>query len=445
MISQEIKLQPEREAILKQGLVEGMEFYHEYNEARLDLAFESFDPEMRMALFELIYLLHTNGPSLSEVAYLGTYLDTTTDDSNGTSRQVEGKRMMNLYVEGAPHGIKGLQTFSPVFNEDFRKYVSNEFGGPLSNVPDAQCPIVCLQSIGSIGTISHKSGSSDLDLQVIYNFNPSGREAANWDDNAFREALKGEQSWWERKLGREKKLSPEQLRDGEIAKLLNAKASQQVAKAYPGLHKYVVAGNGNLATDLNGPKGQAVRLGLINELMLLAQRHFRRGGATDNKKREALLNERIELIQQYISEKYPRAEIYMFACSLDMYRAGRYTSSLDFKESSGSAYELILNYETLMPGIQFTPAVPSHFVFPQLINNDPAFYQRLARYIQFDLIALYGGHSDRLVGKKAGAGEKAFPGATAGWGNRKAAECQGQPTGGQSLSRIAQIRGGRQR
>ena len=170
-----------------------------------------------------------------------------------------------------------------------------------------------------------------------------------------------------------------------------------MAKAYPGLHKYVVAGNGNLATDLNGPKGQAVRLGLINELMLLAQRHFRRGGATDNKKREALLNERIELIQQYISEKYPRAEIYMFACSLDMYRAGRYTSSLDFKESSGSAYELILNYETLMPGIQFTPAVPSHFVFPQLINNDPAFYQRLARYIQFDLIALYGGHSDRLV------------------------------------------------
>ena len=137
LISQEIKLQPEREAILKQGLVEGMEFYHEYNEARLDLAFESFDPEMRMALFELIYLLHTNGPSLSEVAYLGTYLDTTTDDSNGTSRQVEGKRMMNLYVEGAPHGIKGLQTFSPVFNEDFRKYVSNEFGGPLSNVPDA--------------------------------------------------------------------------------------------------------------------------------------------------------------------------------------------------------------------------------------------------------------------------------------------------------------------
>ena len=79
---------------------------------------------------------------------------------------------------------------------------------------------------------------------------------------------------------------------------------------------------------------------------------------------------RLALIQKYIEDKFPKAEIYMFGMSLDMYRAGRYMSSLDFKESSGSAYELILNYETLMPGIQFTPGVPAHFCFPTAVNND---------------------------------------------------------------------------
>ena len=186
LISQEISLQPEREAILKEGMDHGLEFYSGYNEARLEHAFEAFDPEMRMALFELIYLLNCNDPSLSEINYLGTDKKV----SGGVTRQVESKRTLNLYVEGAPYGVKGNQALSPVFREDLRKFISNEFNRPMPVIPDSECAIVCLQSIGSIGTISHKSGSSDLDMQVIYDLNPGGQDAVRWSDPEFREALK---------------------------------------------------------------------------------------------------------------------------------------------------------------------------------------------------------------------------------------------------------------
>ena len=393
LIRQEVKLQSEREAVLRRGMDEGLAFYQQYNDSRLELAFGSFDDAMRMALFEIIYLLHTNDPSLSEIRYTGTHKD----NSTGVPRYLESPCTANLYFEGAPHGVRSLRAISEVFLEDFEKFIAQEFGGGVANLADDQCPIVCLQSIGSIGTISHKSGSSDLDLQVVYDLNPHGRDAENWDDDAFREALKIEQEWWVRQLEQQQTVSPEQPREAGTRQKLIARAAQQVAKSYPLLHKYLHAPGGGMAGELDNPDEGAMRLGLADELMQLADRHFRLAQRNEIQRQEELLKERVEAIQRYIAEKYFSAEIYMFTCALERYRAGRYTSSLEFKESSGSAYELILNYETLMPGIQFTPTVPAHFVFPQVVNNNPGFYQRLNRYIKFDAIGIYREVSDKLV------------------------------------------------
>ena len=46
-------LSPQREAHLKEGLDKGLAFYTRYNESRLELAFGSFDQEMRHALYEM--------------------------------------------------------------------------------------------------------------------------------------------------------------------------------------------------------------------------------------------------------------------------------------------------------------------------------------------------------------------------------------------------------
>ena len=80
---------------------------------------------MRTALFEIIYLLHTNDPSLSEIPYTGTHKD----NSTGVPRHVESPCTANLYLEGAPHGVRSLRAISKVFLEEFEKFIAQEFGG----------------------------------------------------------------------------------------------------------------------------------------------------------------------------------------------------------------------------------------------------------------------------------------------------------------------------
>ena len=374
-----------RAELLKKGLNEGLAFYKEYNESRLKLAFASFDEDMRKALYEIFFLLHVNDPSLENLSYTAT----RKDNSTGVPRYKEVQEYTNLYVENAPCGIKGIANLSSVFRKDMEDYLQSTFGKGLGRSGGGESSIVCLQSIGSIGTIGHKSGTSDLDLQVIHQLYSYPDDLISWSDEKFRGLLEQEHSMWIRMLGRKNKLGAADLKKPAIRQQLSNQATVSLTKSFPILYKSLIGGNGDYNADLKKEGGGALRTQLLQELMSLVKRGTRISEAENIQKREALFKTRLQLIQKYIEDKFPKAEIYMFGMSLDMYRAGKYTSSLEFKESSGSAYELILNYETLMPGIQFTPVIPAHFVFPTAVNNDPSLYQRLTDYIDFQAVDFY--------------------------------------------------------
>ncbi|MBU3917709.1 hypothetical protein KKA14_19450, partial [bacterium] len=94
---------------------------------------------------------------------------------------------------------------------------------------------------------------------------------------------------------------------------------------------------------------------------------------------------------------YPKAEVYLFAYSNDDYRDGKHGTTLESKEASGSAYELILNYEVLMPGIQFTPMIPIHFLMPGSINSNRNKYESIVDNIRLGFTKTFDQYRTRLV------------------------------------------------
>ena len=386
---------PEKSAAqLVEGLRKGVGFFDEYNNSRLELALESFEAEMLHGLFEIIYLLNFNYPELADWKYQVQYKEE--DQRNQRKKPVEGTA--NLYVEGAPVGVQGFANLPEIFREKFAKFTEAVFGRARPTAGNGgHYPTVSLHSIGSIGTVGHKSKGSDLDLQVIYSLEPFSYDTANLSDQLFRDALKRESAFWMRDFAAQNKISMVRLRDPRIQKRLQGMASREMEKNYPTLFRYLVRRKGDYALDFGKNSSQGLRMKCVHEMINLMKRFPKLLKASEMKEMEEKYRERVDLIQEYITAKFPSVEIYMFPMSIDNYRRGIYSSTLEFKESSGSAYELILNQDTLMPGIQFTTVVPSHFVFPEEINNDAAKFNRLNDYIRFQAVDLYDPIKDRLV------------------------------------------------
>lgn len=389
-----ITLQGDRAEKLKEGLVKGLAFFEEFNESRLELAFVSFDEDMKLALYEVLFLLHVNDPSFAELKFTATEVQHT----GGSSRDNSYETTANLYVENAPYGVDGLDQISDLFKDAFHEHIKKVFG---MDVPVGSgygyCPIVSIHSLGSIGTVGHKSLASDLDLQVQYELEPFIFDTKSWTNETFKEALGAEAKYWTNRFRVQQKLPPEALKEAKILQGLRAKANQQIAKLYPRLTKYLLSQQGDFNADVQGPSGQALRSQVMHELMMLMKRTPQLTRGAELKKKEVLLKERINRVQDYIMLKYPHAEIYLFSASNDNYRKGHHGTTLESKESSGSAYEKILNYETLMPGIQITPMVPTHFVLPKFINDDETAYDRIVDYIRFGALDIYNEVKYRLV------------------------------------------------
>lgn len=387
-------LSPQREAHLKEGLDKGLAFYDRYNESRLELALGSFDEEMRHALYEIIYLMHVNDPSLANWSFKAKKWEQTP----AGRKAIEYDDTADLYVEGAPHGVQGFGALSAQFRSDFQAYTNSVFKGRRGGEsPTGHRPIVSLHCIGSIGTVGHKSGTSDLDLQVVYSLEPFTYEATEGTDDQLRDALKREASALMREICQKKNITPAQMKDPRVLKLVQSAAASERARRYPNLHKYLIAKKGDYIADFRQNRGAELRIQCLHEIINLMKRYSKllRGGELEAM--EKRLKERIQRIQDYVAKKFPGAEVYLFPMSIDDYRQGRYSSTIEFKESSGSAYELILNHDTLMAGIQFTPVVPTHFIFPADANNNFSVFWRLNDYIRFEAIQLYDGIRDRLV------------------------------------------------
>ena len=389
-----ITLPAERTQMLQEGLVKGAEFFDQFNESRLNLAFTSFDEEMRKALYEVLYLVHVNDPKFAELHYTALEVE----KKGGMVKYTEKPATMDLYVEGAPCGVEGIGHLSPVFKESFEAHIREVYEKEVSpSSTYGYCPIKSIHSLGSIGTIGHKSRASDLDLQVQYELEPFFFDTTSWSDQTFKDALTAETRYWMNRIRLQQKLPSSAIKDPKVKEGLQKRALHQIAKAYPNLYRFLVAKKGDYNKEMAGAEGNTIRSQTLNEVMSLIKRSYRLVQADKLKKQEGLLQERLKRIQEFIVSKYPMAEIYLFACSNDDYRLGHHGSTLVSKEASGSAYELILNYETLMPGIQITPMMPTHFVMPQAVNDDPAQYDRIIDYIRFRLVKIYAREEKRLV------------------------------------------------
>jgi hypothetical protein len=389
LLRQGVTLQANRAALLKESLASGLGFFDRYNDARLALAFSYFDQSMREAFYEILFLLHTNTPELAN-------LKATPARGSDLSRAEEGQ-VFNLYSEGCPAGVAGVERLSKVYREDFVGYVRKVFNAQPAPANGKPAPFVMLQSIGSIGTVGHKSTDSDLDLQVIYNLSPALPDAEHWNNGQVLDAMRAEYSWWVAKLPAMQKLTPDKAAEPAVQQQMRAKAEQTIAGNYPGLYAYLWKGGRSLETDMASGDAAAIRTRLLQELVGLIKRTTVMANESATRKLESALKARVANIEKYAARRFPDAEVHLFTYPIVGYRLGRYSSTLESKESSGSAYELLLNYETLMPGIHLTPMVPTHFIFPTLVNNDSALYSRLMDYIQFDLIDVYRDVKGTLV------------------------------------------------
>jgi len=390
LLAKPIALVPERETLLREGLAAGLKFFDGFNESRLKLAFASFDPEMKKTLYEVIFLLHVNDPKFKNYKFQGTALEHV----GGVLRERTLDAQADLYVEGAPYGVEGIDRLSPVFRQQFLEHIQQTFGMSVG----AQSgygfnPVVSVHSLGSIGTVGHKSRSSDLDLQVQYELEPFLLDTARQSDQTLTEALQHEMRFVVAKLRAEQRVPASAPDDPGWTR----QAAQQTAKMYPHLYRYLIAAERGYAEDLAGPNGPTLRGYLINEMVLLLKRAAKVSRGETLRQKEALLQEKLKRIQAYLGVRYPSTEVYLFSCSNDNYRLGRHGSTLTNKEASGSAYELILNYETLMPGIQMTPMVPTHFVFAKQVNNDASLYERIIDFIRAGLLDVFKDIRPRLV------------------------------------------------
>jgi len=392
LLYQGVTLPPARESMLREAMASGREFFDAYNDARIELALAGFDSDMLHALYETLFLLNTNDPRLAQWTF-----SPQRPEGKGARRKPEPRQTAALYLEGAPAGVQGLAQLSPRFRADFRAYVQEVFGIEPLPPRGGHAPIVSVHSIGSIGTIGHKPRASDLDLQVVYSLEPFRYDTAALNDDVLREALRRDMAGAMREIAQRRRLSRDQMKNPVAQKMLQGAAMEDIAKRYPNLHKYLIRRQGDYREDFKGAGGEPLRIQCLHEVINLLKRSQKIVQEKELAAAEALLKERIACIQDYLGRRFPEAEVYLFPMSIDAYRQGKYSSTVEFKESSGSAYELILNYETLMPGIHFNPVVPSHFVFPEEVNNNGALYARLSDYIRFGTVRLYEPLETRLV------------------------------------------------
>ncbi|PCI30039.1 MAG: hypothetical protein COB67_02915 [SAR324 cluster bacterium] len=370
---------------------DGATFFREYNESRIKLAFDAFDLPMRYALFEIIFLLNINDKRFKSWSF------TKFQDGN-RGEQNEGEELIaDIYVEGGPFGVKGIEQVSQIFHKEFNLYCQKTFGESPLPVNDPNPPIDGIYSIGSIGTIGHKPITSDLDLEVQYDLTPFLFEAGKWDDSLLTNALKTERNYLierylqKRGLPTTEKLKPEQR------KKISAFFTQHIAKNYPCLFHQLISKKHDFVRDIEQEKEGKVRNKLIQEVIKLMKRNLELTSSAAIKEQENLLKQRITKVQDYVQRKFPEAEVYLFPFSVSDFRRGYFGSTLESKESSGGAYELILNYDTLMPGIFFTSSIPIHFLIPPEINNNLQQCEKLIDYLRFQLLDFYGPYCHQLT------------------------------------------------
>jgi len=385
-----IQLDERRKSELAAAVASGTEFFQNFNDSRMELAFSLFSEDMKKALFEIIFFLHVNDPKFKEHKFITTRIEKVHD----VPKEVPYEETVNLYVENAPAGVVGIGDLSPIFRNQFEKFVHTEMDSITLEEPGF-APIFSIASLGSIGTVSHKQTASDLDLQVQYELEPFLFDSENLSDQQIKLKAGALVEFFSSKFRVINKYTREDLNQESVKHQIAKAGHQNFKSRFPLTYDIVVQGKQPILKAVLG--NQPSRQRLAEEIIGMVKLHSKICQKKERSEREKLLKEKIQRIQRYIQKKYPKAEVFLFAYSNDDYRAGKHGTTLESKEASGSAYELILNYEVLMPGIQFTPMIPIHFLMPPSVNADQEGYSRLVDCIRSGFVNIYDQNRARLV------------------------------------------------
>ncbi|MBT4286601.1 MAG: hypothetical protein HOD92_04630 [Deltaproteobacteria bacterium] len=387
LFKNQITLNEESLNSLKSGLEHGLDHFNRFNENRLQLAFKSFDESMKIALYEIIYLLHVNEPFLENISFK--------TKKNENYKEIEIKHDFNLYLKDAPCGVAGIDTLPDLFKDQFEDHILKVFD--QKNIPKStESPVTGIFSIGSIGTIGHKHLSSDLDLEILYRLTAFKVDTSGWNDQVFTNALQEEMNYFIQIIKKQQGIATDRRVNPELKNKLKRVALEKTNKKYPYLYAHLLSKKHNYLEEINQGTNIKVRNLIIDEIVDLMTRRAQ-FPADQLKTQDILFRNRIDKIQDYIETRYPEAEIYLFPLSeIDMKR-GYFSSTLTSKESSGSAYEKVMTFDTLMPGVFYTNTIPAHFILPPEVNNDTR-YEKTLGYIRFNLLdSIYADIKDKLM------------------------------------------------
>ena len=340
--------------MLTKDMVAGLKFYQKFSNQRLKNAIRLFSPSMKKALYETLFLLHFNHPS-----FRNFHLPAKTSGDNQRAAS-NSKAEVDLFVNNAPAGVLGFSNMSAIFFKDMQTHIQREYRVDIAQLPPLRnYPIVSICSLGSIGTIAHKLEKSDLDLQIQYDISPYLISEQHCNDSFFADAL----DFFRQQAKKQR------------AKLTTA--AFEFDKNFPLISRF------QKKKDLLKDVGNFLKLSCeVTKLYDIYDQQF---FAASRLSVEQRLQKRIKNIERFISSKYPDEDMHFFAYSTDNYRQGFHGSTLESKESSGSAYEKILTYDTLMPGIQYNSVVPSHFIFGDNINKNESLYQSIIACLRLRL------------------------------------------------------------
>lgn len=375
---------------LKDSIEKGNDFFQKFNRSRMELAFSLFAEDMKKALFEIIYFLHVNDEKYEEHKYITTRIEKV----HGALKEVEFEATVPLYLENAPSGVVGISNLSPVFQSQFKQFIKEELDATIEE-KSGFSPIYSIASLGSIGTIGHKETASDLDLQVQYELVPFLIDVNKLDDDKLKECSDRLIDLFSKKYRLKKKFTNEAVKNPQIRSQILRAGQMNFKKRFPLLFDVIVLNKKALVkTVLNKAE---LRRKMAIEVLKMVNLFSKVCLKKEKTERDQLLKEKIRRIQIYIQKKYPKAEVYLFAYSNDDYRDGLHGTTLESKEASGSAYQLILNYEVLMPGIQFTPVIPIHFLMSDSINGKRSKYEEIVEYIRYNFTNLFEQQRFQLV------------------------------------------------
>jgi len=232
LFKNQITLNEESLNSLKSGLEHGLDHFNRFNENRLQLAFKSFDESMKIALYEIIYLLHVNEPFLENISFK--------TKKNENYKEIEIKHDFNLYLKDAPCGVAGIDTLPDLFKDQFEDHILKVFD--QKNIPKStESPVTGIFSIGSIGTIGHKHLSSDLDLEILYRLTAFKVDTSGWNDQVFTNALQEEMNYFIQIIKKQQGIATDRRVNPELKNKLKRVALEKTNKKYPYLYAHLLS------------------------------------------------------------------------------------------------------------------------------------------------------------------------------------------------------------